>query len=171
MNDRFARQIPMFGEAGQKKIECQKVGIVGLGGLGSQVVQALALTGIRHFTLIDDDRIEETNLNRVVGAFPPDIGRLKVDVAKEHVVQINAAAYVASVPKNLRTEIAFNHLFECSVIFGCVDKDGPRLVLAELAAAYEIPLIDLATEIFPEENDQPFDFGGRVVVARPRDYC
>ena len=43
--------------------------------------------------------------------------------------------------------------------------------LTELAAAYRIPLIDIATEIFPEKDDQPFDFGGRVVVARPGDYC
>jgi molybdopterin-synthase adenylyltransferase len=171
MNNRFARQILMFGEAGQERIESQRVGIVGLGGLGSQVVQALVLAGVRHFAVIDDDRIEETNLNRVVGAFPPDIGRLKVDVAKEHVLRINPEADVDSIPKHLRTEEAFDHLLECSVIFGCVDRDGPRLVLTELAAAYEIPLIDLATEIFPEQNDQPFDFGGRVVLAKPREYC
>ena len=58
-----------------------------------------------------------------------------------------------------------------SYIFGCVYDDGPRLVLTELAAAYRIPLIDVATEIFPEAEGQPFDFGGRVVVARPEDFC
>lgn len=58
-----------------------------------------------------------------------------------------------------------------AAIFGCVDHDGPRLILTEFAAAYDKPLIDIGTEIFPSTADHPFDFGGRVVVALPGDYC
>jgi hypothetical protein len=169
--NRFARQILMFGEEGQKKIETQKVGIVGLGGVGSQVAQALALPGVARFGLIDDDRIDETNLNRMAGAFPDDVGRLKVEVARDHILKINPKAEVLTFPQNLRTREAVEFLTGCSAIFGCVDHDGPRLVLTELAAAYSVTLIDIATEIFPEAKGQPFDFGGRVVIARPGDYC
>ena len=63
----------MFGEEGQNKIEAQKVAVVGAGGLGSQICQALAYTGVRSIGVIDDDRLDETNMNRVAGAFPPDI--------------------------------------------------------------------------------------------------
>lgn len=172
MNEnRFARQILMFGEEGQAKVEAQKVGIVGAGGLGSQIFQALAYTGVRKAGVIDDDRLDETSMNRVAGAFPPDVGRLKVDVAEELFCKINPEAGVKAIPLNLRTREAMEFLIGCSVIFGCVDHDGPRLVLTELASAYSIPLIDVATEIFPEKEGQPFDFGGRVVVARPGDYC
>jgi hypothetical protein len=80
---RFARQILMFGEEGQAKIEAQKAGVVGAGGLGSQIFQALAYTGVRKAGVIDDDRLDDTNMNRVAGAFPPDVGRLKVDVARD----------------------------------------------------------------------------------------
>lgn len=161
----------MFGEEGQKKIEAQKVGVVGAGGLGSQVCQALAYTGVRSIGVIDDDRLDETNMNRAAGAFPSDVGRLKVEVAKEHIFKINPEAEVLAIPRNLRTRDAMEFLLGCTHIFGCVDHDGPRLVLTELTSAYGITLIDVATEIFPEAEGQPFDFGGRVVVARPGDYC
>jgi hypothetical protein len=169
--NRFARQILMFGEEGQAKIEAQKIGVVGAGGLGSQVWQALAYTGVRKVGVVDDDRLDDTNMNRVAGAFPPDVGRLKVEVAEELIRRINPEAKVTAIPLNLRTRRAMEFLIGCSVIFGCVDHDGPRLVLTELASAYSIPLIDVATEIFPEAEGRPFDFGGRVVVARPGDYC
>jgi molybdopterin-synthase adenylyltransferase len=170
-SNRFARQILMFGEEGQARIEKERVGVVGAGGLGSQVSQALAYTGIRNIGLIDDDPLDETNMNREAGAYPPDIGRLKVEPTKEHILKINPEANVVTIPRNLRTREALAFLTECSVIFGCVDHDAPRLVLTELAAAYSIRLIDVATEIFPGAEGQPFDFGGRVVVARPGDYC
>jgi hypothetical protein len=161
----------MFGEEKQNKIEAQKVGVVGAGGLGSQVCQALAYTGVRSIGVIDDDRLDETNMNRVAGAFPSDESRLKVEVAKEYILKINPEADVIAIPRNLRTREAMEFLLGCTHIFGCVDHDGPRLVLTELTSAYCITLIDVATEIFPEAEGQPFDFGGRVVVARPGDYC
>lgn len=161
----------MFGEEGQSKIEGQNVAVVGAGGLGSQICQALAYTGVRSIGVIDDDRLDETNMNRVAGAFPSAVGRIKVEVAKEHILKINPEANVSAIPRNLRTREAIELLLKCTHIFGGVDHDGPRLVLTELAAAYGITLIDVATEIFPEAEGQPFDFGGRVVVARPGDYC
>jgi hypothetical protein len=169
--NRFARQILMFGEEGQNKIEAQKAAVVGAGGLGSQICQALAYTGVRSIGVIDDDRLDETNMNRVAGAFPSDVGRFKVEVAKEHILKINPEATVIAFPRNLRTREAMEFLLTCTHIFSGVYHDGPRLVLTELAAAYAITLIDVATEIFPEAEGQPFDFGGRVVVARPGDYC
>jgi len=170
-NKRNARQILMFGKAGQKKIAAEHAALVGLGGLGSHHAQLLAYLGVTRFTLIDDDRLDDTNLNRVVGAGPRDVGRFKTAVAKAHIRKILPDARIEALPVNLRTRRAFDALKKCTVIFGGVDHDGPRLVLTEFAAAYKIPLIDVATEIFPATKDRPFDFGGRVVVARPGDYC
>jgi molybdopterin/thiamine biosynthesis adenylyltransferase len=161
----------MFGEEGQKKIEAETVAVVGSGGLGSQIVQALAYTGVKRLVNIDDDYADETNLNRLAGAGPADVDRPKVEIARDHGRHINPTVNFVGIPKNLRTREAIEALIGCSVIFGGVDHDGPRLVLSELAAAYEIPLIDVATEIFPEAENQSFDFGGRVIVARPGDYC
>lgn len=161
----------MFGKAGQQQIEAQKVGVVGAGGLGSQVCQALAYTGVRDIAIVDDDRLDETNMNREAGAFQEDVGRLKAEAIGDLVRRINPDARVQVIAKNLRTREAMTALIERTILFGCVDHDGPRLVLTDLAAAYSVPLIDSATEIFPEEDGQPFHFGGRVVVARPGDFC
>lgn len=169
--NRYARQILMFGDVGQQTIEAQKIGIVGAGGIGSQVCQALAYSGVGTLGIIDDDRLEDTNMNRHATSRLVDVGRLKVEPTAEHLRAINPDMVISTIPCSIRTREAMEYLIGCSVIFGCVDHDGPRLVLTELASAYNIPLIDVATEIFPEANGRPFDFGGRVVIARPGDYC
>lgn len=170
-NNRNARQILAFGEQGQSAIEKERIGIVGLGGLGSPVAQGLAYLGARSFVLVDDDRLTDTSLNRVVGAFPDDIGEFKVVLAHRHIAQINPSAIVRTIPRNLRARESIEALLACTTIFGCVDHDAPRLIMMELAAAYGITLIDLATQIFPAAENRPFDFGGRVVFCRPGDFC
>lgn len=169
---RYDRQILAFGRDGQSLIEGIRIGIVGLGGIGSQVAQALAYLGVRSFTLVDDDRVEETNLNRLVDGFPIDAEtrELKVIVADRMIRSVQPAAQVFALPFNLRSHEAIDALTKCHIIFGCVDNDGTRLVLMEIAAAYEATLIDSATEILPSEGEIK-EFGGRVVVCRPGDFC
>lgn len=169
---RYDRQIIFLGEEGQKKIEQTKVGIVGLGGIGGQVAQSLAYLGAVQFVLIDDDAVNLTNLNRLVGAYPEDAkeGRPKTAVAARMIQNINPNTVIQEIPKNLRTKEAIGALIGVDTIFGCVDHDGPRLVLTELAASYSIVLIDLASEIF-HENGKIVDFSGRIIVCKPGDYC
>jgi molybdopterin/thiamine biosynthesis adenylyltransferase len=170
--ERFSRQILAFGEEGQRRIASVKIGIVGLGGIGSFVVQMLAYLGVQNFVLIDDDIVEESNLNRLVGASIEDIkNRIpKVDVAKRMINFINPAARVMKLFKNLRSEEAIDSLCQIpEIIFACVDNDSSRLILTELAAAYDKTLVDAGTEIINSEEYQ--EFGGRVIVARPGDFC
>jgi len=169
---RYARQVLAFGIEGQKQIEALRVGIVGLGGLGSHTAQGLAYLGVRSFVLVDDDRVDTTSLNRLIAAYPADAAaeELKVDVAERQIKLINPEATVIKIPRNLRSQEALAGLVSCQVIVGCVDHDAPRLILTELAVAYEITLIDAATEITMEQ-ERIQEFGGRVVVARPGDFC
>lgn len=168
---RFDRQLLLFGDEGQQKIETNKVGIVGLGGIGSQIVQSLVHLGVCSFVLIDDDLVEESNLNRLIGVAAEDERQasLKTKVAERLVLSVRPDVVVETHPVNLRTAEAISALKTCNVIFGCVDNDAARLILSELAAAYSITLIDSATEIIP--NVSPLGFGGRVIVARPGDIC
>src|SRR5262249_27165479 len=154
MSERYSRQILAFGAEGQKQIEATHVGIVGLGGLGSQVAIASAYLGVGSFVLVDDDHADESNLNRMVTAFPADAEgqSLKVALAERQIKLINPKAKVDAIPKNLRTREAMEALIRCPTIFGCVDGDGAQLVLTELAAAYGATLIDSATEIIPENE-------------------
>lgn len=171
---RYSRQILAFGEEGQQKIAVSKVGIVGLGGMGAQVAQSLAYLGVASFVLVDDDHVDHSNLNRLVGAYPEDAQERqpKVHVAQRHINKINPDAKCIAIDRNLRTKVALSALMEdCPVIFGCVDHDGPRLVLMELAAAYDKILIDSAVELFPKDGLLSDQDGGRVVVCRPGEYC
>jgi molybdopterin/thiamine biosynthesis adenylyltransferase len=169
--NRNARQILAFGQQGQEQIEKTTVTIVGLGGLGAHIAQGLAYLGVINFQLIDHDVLTDTNLNRTPGAFPEDIGLPKVEIAKRHILRINQAANVIALTKNLRTSEALSAATSSSHIFGCLDHDAPRLILMELAAAYSIKYIDCASEIFPPKDGAPIDFGGRVVVSTPGDFC
>jgi molybdopterin/thiamine biosynthesis adenylyltransferase len=170
--ERFSRQVLVFGEEGQKKLLAAKVGIIGIGGIGSQIVQCLAYLGVQDFLIVDDDIVERSNLNRLVGAFPADAEekRSKVDVGERTIMQINPEAKVEKLAVNLRDDNTLNALTAEDYLFGCVDNDAGRLILTELSAAFEIPLIDSAAEIYPEEG-QVREFGGRVIIARPGDFC
>lgn len=174
MSRRYSRQIIAFREEGQAAIQREQAVIVGVGGVGSQIAQSLAYLGVSRFALIDADRVEESNLNRLVGAYPNDAIRneLKVDVIKRHIRSINPAACIASIPFDLRTEEAFEAIRGATTLFGCVDNDTARLIMTEFASAYGIPYVDTATDFeLNDSKDEVVSFGGRVVVARPGDYC
>jgi len=170
--DRNARQILMIGREGQKRIEEIKVAIIGLGGNGSHVAMQLAYLGVRNFVLVDFDRVETTNINRLVGAGPEQIGRAKVEVAKRMIQSIagKECTHVMTFQTDLRTIAVLEALKRVHVIFGCVDNDGARLILNELALAYLIPYIDCATGINIQEG-RMVEAGVRVVVVHPDGPC
>lgn len=172
LENKFARQILFLGKEGQAKIEAKKVAIVGLGGLGSHLCQELAYLGVNQFVLIDDDKVSSTNLNRLIGATPQDAveGTPKTIVCERMICSINPESKVQAVFKNLRSEDSLKSLIASDVVFGGVDHDGPRLILMELCAAYNKPYFDLATEIFSEDG-RLIEFGGRLVVSLPNEYC
>ena len=169
--ERFKRQIAAFGDLGQQRIVAERVGIVGGGGLGCFVGQSLVNLGVRRAVMVDHDTLTETNRNRWVLGFPADIGAYKVDLIRRYMLAVDPAAEVVAIKENLRSRAALAELMKCSTIFGCVDNDGARLILTELCAAYRILYIDCASEIIPPKADSPLDFGGRVVVARPGQFC
>jgi len=170
--DRTARQILMIGREGQRRIEETHVAIIGLGGIGSQVAIQLAYLGVRNFVLVDFDRIEATNLNRLLGAGPEQIGMTKVEIAKRMIQSIagKRRANVMTFEADLRTIAVLDTIKQADVIFGCVDNDGARLILNELTLAYLIPYIDCAAGI-NVQDDRIVEAGGRVVVIHPDGPC
>lgn len=168
--DLYQRQVLALGASGQMKIGQTSVGIVGVGGVGSIVAQELVYLGVREFLLIDDDLIEATNLHRLVGASPRDVGKRKTEVAKDHLKRVNPAAQVKAVYASVRSAEALLALKGSDVIFGCVDTDSGRLILNELANAYLTPYIDCGVGIEVEEG-MITQAGGRVVVWVPGRPC
>lgn len=166
----FSRQVPWFTEAGQRQLGRMRVGIVGAGGTGSQAVQALVFMGVRNFFVIDFDLADETNMNRLVIATAADIGTLKVILARRFIKSVAPASRVDAVQENLRSPQAIDALKGVDVIFGCVDNDGARLVLNELALAYRIPYFDLGVGINATDGVVS-EAGGQVAAVVPSGPC
>ena len=94
MLNQFSRTELLIGKKGIEKLQSAKVAIFGIGGVGSFVVEGLARAGVGNFILVDDDKVCLTNLNRQLIATHKTVGKFKVDVAKERILDINPNANV-----------------------------------------------------------------------------
>ena len=94
MVNQFSRTELLIGKEGIEKLQKSKVAVYGLGGVGSYAVEALARAGIGHLVLIDYDKYDVTNINRQLDAKHSNIGKFKVDVMKERILDINPNATV-----------------------------------------------------------------------------
>ncbi len=108
------------------------------------VAEALARMGLTRFVLIDHDRVESHNLDRLVIALGEHIGRFKVEVAAERMrgVATASAIDVRSVPFSLAEEAGYRAGLDCDVLFSCVDRPRARHILNHFAYAHLIPVID-----------------------------
>jgi molybdopterin-synthase adenylyltransferase len=143
----FDRQVRAFGTDGQERISSLKVAIVGAGGTGSIIAQQLAYLGVRDFTVVDFDKVEETNLNRLVGATASDVGQPKVDIARRSILAANANARVETILGDVADQLVAARLTECDVIFSCTDSHASRAIVGQLAYQYLIPTIDMGVSI------------------------
>lgn len=94
MQNQFTRTELLIGKDGLKKLQDAKVAVYGVGGVGSYVVEGLARAGIGHLVLIDNDYVDITNINRQIHATHSTIGRSKVEIEKERILEINPNAIV-----------------------------------------------------------------------------
>lgn len=164
------RQLPWFTPEGQRQLSRLRIGIVGAGGTGAQAAQNLAYLGCQEFVLVDNDLLEESNLNRVVTGTPADIGTPKVDLAQRLIQTLDPQARVLPLELPLQSKKALDALKGVDILFGCVDNDGARLILNELALAYSIPYIDVGVGI-DAKNGTVSTAGGRVAVVLPGGPC
>lgn len=167
--ERYSRQSFLGQDADQRFAACV-VGVVGLGGGGSHIVQQLAHLGFQHYVLYDPDRIESSNLNRLVGGTEEDVRmqRAKVEIAErmirglQHRAQIEAnASKWQDNPLPLR---------RCELIFGCVDGFNERRELETIARRFLIPYIDLGLDVHPGDDEPPV-LAGQVALSMPGGHC
>ncbi len=162
----FNRQQLVINNETQNKLSKLKVGLVGAGGLGSILAEGLIRLGIEHITIVDDDLIEQTNLNRLQGVKLNDVGKPKAKVIAEYLQSLVPSVCVDVVINKVNSEAALEKLRTCDVLIGAVDNDLPRYILNKISAAYLIPYADLATRIFNSEK-QTVDFKQRLVISIP----
>ncbi len=94
MLNQFSREELLIGKENLKKLQNTKVAIFGIGGVGSYVVEGLARAGVGKFILVDRDNVDVSNINRQIIATTKTIGKPKVEVAKERILEINPQAEV-----------------------------------------------------------------------------
>ena len=111
------------------------------------VASQLAHLGVGDMLLVDPDKVEETNLNRLVGSTPADVGRSKVEVAARHIQAISPGTKVKGVAGDVVDDHVAKELLGVDFIFACTDSHASRAVLNQLAYQYLIPCIDMGVGI------------------------
>jgi len=169
----YDRQVRMFGKSGQARLASCRVGIIGLGGIGSLVTEYLARLGVGKFCLVDDDRVEESNLSRIVGASSTDAqrGTSKVEVARRVIQEANAKAVVQLVKDDVAKESAAKQLIGCDYLFLAADSMRARLVFNALVHQYLIPGVQLGSKIRSDAKGTLQDVMSANRPIRPRKGC
>lgn len=142
MLNQFSRTELLIGKEGLEKLKNAKVAIFGIGGVGSFVAEGLVRAGIGNFILVDDDKVCLTNLNRQIIATRKTIGKYKVDVMKERILEINPDAKVETVQEfympNSENQIITSDL---NYVADCIDTVTAKIELVKNCKELGIPII------------------------------
>ena len=181
--DRFARHIvlPEIGGAGQVALANAKVALVGLGGIGSPVLQYLAAAGIGSLMLIDDDTVDVSNLQRQTIFAQGDISQGKAATAGDWIVRFDPALTTGVVDRRIDAANAATMLGGATLVLDGCDNFATRLAVSDACVALRVPLVSAAVGRFQGQvgafaghlADQPCDrcFGGDAFDAEDCDSC
>ena len=167
------RTFDTWGREAQNTISRLRIGIVGLGSVGCVVTEALARIGVTRFTLIDPDKVEEHNLDRLLYGTVRDIGKYKVDLAARMVKRHATAdsVQIVKLPVSIHDKAAYMAALDCDLLFSCVDRPIPRDVLNYLANAHLIPVIDGGVAIEIDNDGRLFSAHWRSHLVTPYHRC
>ena len=142
MQEQFSRTALLLGREAMERLERSRVAVFGVGGVGGYVCEALARSGIGAFDLVDNDKVNLTNLNRQIIATRQTIGRCKVEVMRERILEINPEADVRVHDCFFLPENADAFPFEeYDYVVDAVDTVTAKIALVMRAQAGNIPII------------------------------
>ena len=137
----FVRSELIYGKEAIEKLSKVHIAIFGVGGVGGYVAESLARTGVGHFTLIDNDVVSITNINRQIIADTTTIGQAKVDVMKDRILKINPTATVETKKMFFLEENDEIDFRTFDYIVDAIDTVKAKIVLVVTANKYNIPII------------------------------
>ena len=148
--DRYARHIILkeIGGAGQQRLLDSHVALIGAGGIGAPAIQYLAAAGVGRMTLIDDDLVSLSNLQRQVLFATDDIGLPKVEAAEVAVALLNPGVRISGRQLRLTADNAADLLSGADVVVDGSDNFTTRLAVADATRALHIPLVSAAVGQF-----------------------
>ena len=142
MSTYLDKSIQLLGDEAIKSLSNKTVVVIGLGGVGGTALEALARSGIKKFVLIDFDKVDESNLNRQILYTKPDVGRNKVEVAKEHLKKINSEFKIATIDKKIEESTLDElNLGKVDFIIDAIDYIPGKLHIIEYSLKNKIPFV------------------------------
>ncbi|WP_321430598.1 HesA/MoeB/ThiF family protein [uncultured Methanolobus sp.] len=139
--ERYSRQIMLFGEDGQKRLNDATVFVAGAGGLGCPVALYLAVAGIGHLRIADKDIVEKTNLNRQILHWERDVGKEKVTSVEEKIRQINPHIEIQTFHLTIDESNIMELVDDADIIVDAMDNYPIRYLLNKVAHEKGIPLV------------------------------
>ena len=167
----YDRNVRAFGAAVQQTLGDLRIGVAGCGGTGSAVAEQLVRLGVRHLSLFDPDVLSESNVTRVYGSTPSDVGRPKVHVLNQHLRRISPDVNCEPIQSMITLEPAARSLIACDLVFGCTDDNAGRLVLSRMATYLMTPVIDCGVLLSSDPAGQLTGINGRVTILTPGQAC
>ncbi len=142
MNDFFSRSIALYGQEQIERLKNAKIAIFGIGGVGSYVLEALIRSGAEHITVIDNDNVEPSNLNRQIIATLDTVGMLKTEAAARRARQINENAEIKQINMFYSPDTAEAiELGEFDYIVDAIDSVKSKTELILRAQSAHVPII------------------------------
>lgn len=150
----FLRTISSWGSSKQENISRMKIGIVGMGSVGSIIAEALLRTGVEDLVFIDFDTIERKNLDRLLAASEKDIGEFKVNFQRDRLLEVNLrkGLIIEALPYSITEKAGLEAALDCDLLFSCVDMPLPRFTLDGVAYSNFIPVIDGGIDTNPNSD-------------------
>lgn len=157
---RYSRHILLdeIGIEGQQKLLDARVLVIGAGGLGSPAALYLASAGVGHITLVDDDEVDLTNLQRQIAHTTERVGRKKAESAREAMAQINPAVEVLALVERADDARLAELVQSADVVLDCTDNFKTRHAVNRACVQHRVPLVSGAV----------IRFDGQVSVFDPR---
>lgn len=133
-DDKFSRSKLLLGEEGMKRLDEIRVIIFGVGGVGSWCADALVRTGLKHLTIVDSDRVSESNINRQLMATTLTVGELKVEALKRHLLEVNPEACIDARAELFTEDTAGSFdLGAYDVVIDAIDSLKHKALLIDMA--------------------------------------
>jgi len=143
---RFSGLDKLYGQEGFERFTQSHAVVVGVGGVGSWVAEALARSGIGELSLIDMDHLAESNINRQLPALDSTLGQAKVQALRDRITQINAACEMHCIedfiaPENIDILLSDLHLHQHAIVIDCIDHSKTKALLIAWCRQHKIRVL------------------------------
>lgn len=158
-----------FGGGTLRILQSMKVGVIGISGTGSPVVEQLYRLGVGSLLLVDGDIVKKHNVGRIYNSSLDDATeqRKKVDVLHDAIVRSRMKTEVEVIGKSILNHDVLLRLAECDVLFGCMDSIEGRDILNRLSVFYSIPYFDLGVQLNADEENGISGIYGAIHYLQP----